>query len=85
MSQGLDDKIVAAVNINGSDLVIRPGVPYGGPQSLSGLRIATFPKGSIKDIVMKKWLQENGVEISSIKILPMGPGDASNGHRVAGH
>jgi NitT/TauT family transport system substrate-binding protein len=76
ISQGLDAKIVAAVNINGSDLVIRPGVPYGGPQSLIGLRIATFPPGSIQDMVMKKWLHENGVEISSIKILPMGPGDA---------
>ncbi len=76
ISQGLDAKIVAAVNINGSDLVLRPNVAYSGPKSLEGLSIGTFPPGSIQDIVMKKWLEDNGVDISKVQIHGMGPGDA---------
>jgi NitT/TauT family transport system substrate-binding protein len=76
ISQGLDAKIVAAVNINGSDLVFKQGVAYDGPQSLVGKTVGTFPPGSIQDTVMKKWLQDNNVPISDVKIIPMGPGDA---------
>jgi NitT/TauT family transport system substrate-binding protein len=72
----LDAKIVAAVNINGSDLVLRPNITYSGPKSLEGLSIGTFPPGSIQDIVMKKWLEDNGVDISKVQIHGMGPGDA---------
>jgi NitT/TauT family transport system substrate-binding protein len=56
ISAGLPAKIVAAVNINGSDLVLRPDLVYNGPASLAGLTIGTFPPGSIQDTVMKKWL-----------------------------
>jgi len=76
IAQGLDAKIVAAVNINGSDLVLGSNVPYDGPKSLEGLSIGTFPPGSIQDIVMKKWLKDNNVNISKIQIRGMGPGDA---------
>ncbi len=76
IAQGLDAKIVAAVNINGSDLVLRPDVAYNGPKSLEGLNIGTFPPGSIQDIVMKKWLKDNSVNISKIQIRGMGPSDA---------
>lgn len=76
IAQGLDAKIVAAVNINGSDLVLRPDIAYSGPKSLEGLSIGTFPPGSIQDIVMKKWLKDNNVDISKIQIHGMGPGDA---------
>lgn len=76
IAQGLDAKIVAAVNINGSDLVIKPDVAYSGPESLLGKSIGTFPPGSIQDIVMKKWLKDNNVDASKIDIHPMGPGEA---------
>ncbi|OPY47497.1 MAG: alkanesulfonate transporter substrate-binding subunit [Methanosaeta sp. PtaU1.Bin028] len=76
IASGLDAKIVAAVNTNGSDLVLRPDKAYLGPSSLEGMSIGTFPPGSIQDTVMKKWLQENGVDIDKVRILPMGPGDA---------
>ncbi len=76
ISEGLDAKIVAAVNTNGSDLVLKPGTEYTGPQSLVGLSIGTFPPGSIQDTVFKHWLEQSGVDESKIKILAMGPGDA---------
>ena len=76
ISQGLDAKIVAAVNINGSNLVFKTGEEYNSPSSLEGLSIGTFPPGSIQDTVMKKWLKEHNVDLSKVKILPMGPGDA---------
>jgi NitT/TauT family transport system substrate-binding protein len=55
-------KIVTAVNINGSNLVLRSD-NYSGPQSLAGLNIATFPPGTIQDLVLKKWLKDNNVDI----------------------
>lgn len=76
ISQGLDAKIVAAVNINGSDLSVMPDVAYSEPKSVEGLSIATFPAGSIQDIVMKKWLNDNGVDVSKIKFHALGPGEA---------
>jgi NitT/TauT family transport system substrate-binding protein len=76
ISQGLDAKIVAAVNINGSNLVLNPNATYEGPNSLSGLSIGTFPPGSIQDIVLKKWLKDNGVDISEVDIKAMDPGPA---------
>ena len=75
-SFNLDAKIVAAVNINGSDLSVMPDVAYSEPKSVEGLSIATFPAGSIQDIVMKKWLNENGVDVSKIKFHALGPGEA---------
>lgn len=76
ISQGLDAKIVAAVNINGSNLVLRPNINYTGPESLTGLKIGTFPPGSIQDIVIKKWLKDNSVDVSKIDLKAMSPGDA---------
>ncbi len=76
IGQGLEAKIVAAVQKNGSNLVIRPDVDYTGPQSLRGLKIATFPPSSIQDTVLKKWLKDNGVEPEEVDIKSMGPGDA---------
>lgn len=43
ISNGLDAKIVAGVNVNGSDLILRPGLAYNGPQSLACLTMGTFP------------------------------------------
>jgi len=76
ISEGMDAKIVAAVNINGSDLVLKSGLKYAGPQSLVGKSIGTFPPGSIQDTVLRHWLNESGVDASKLKILAMGPGDA---------
>lgn len=76
ISQGLDARIVAAVNINGSNLVLAPKVNYSGPQSLEGLSIATFPAGTIQDLVLKKWLKDSGIDVSKVAIKGMNPGDA---------
>lgn len=76
IAQGLDAKIVAGVNSNGSNLMVRPEVSYSGPDSLRGLSLGTFPPGSIQDTVLKKWLEDNGVSPEEIDIKSMGPGDA---------
>ena len=76
ISAGLPAKIVAAVNINGSDLVLRPDLVYNGPATLAGLSIGTFQPGSIQDTVMKKWLMENGVDVSTGRYQSHGPGTA---------
>jgi NitT/TauT family transport system substrate-binding protein len=62
ISQGLDAKIVAPVQINGSSLVLRPDHQYKSPQDLKGLKIATYPPGSIQDTLIRKWLKENGLD-----------------------
>jgi NitT/TauT family transport system substrate-binding protein len=76
-STGLDAKIVAAVNTEGSDLVLRSGLSYTGPQSLKGLKIATFQAGTIQDTILRNWLKENGIDPEKdVTIVGMGPGDA---------
>lgn len=75
-SNGLDAKIVAGVNTNGSNLVLRPDLTYRGPESLIGLRIGTFPPGTAQDVILKEWLIKNNINISLINITAMGPGDA---------
>ncbi|NYT18984.1 MAG: ABC transporter substrate-binding protein [Methanosarcinales archaeon] len=77
LATGLDAKIVAAVNTQGSDLVLRPEVPYESPEDLKGLKIATFPPGTIQDTLFRNWLIENGIDPENdLEIKAMGPGDA---------
>lgn len=78
LSSNLDAKIVAAVQTQGSDLVLRPEIPYEGPEDLKGLTIGTFPPGSIQDTLIRNWLEENGLDPDKdVIIKPMGPGDAT--------
>lgn len=78
LSTGLDAKIVAAVNTQGSDLVLRNEFKYDSPADLKGLKIATFPPGTIQDTIFKDWLIENGLEPGKdVEILAMGPGPAT--------
>ena len=77
VSTGLDAKIIAGVNTQGSDLVLRTGLDYTGPESLKGLKIATFQAGTIQDTVLRDWLKVNNVDPDKdVEILGMGPGDA---------
>ncbi|OYT62845.1 sulfonate ABC transporter substrate-binding protein [Methanosarcinales archaeon ex4484_138] len=77
IAQGLDAKVVACVNTNGSDLVLRPEIDYTTPEDLKGLTIATFRAGSIQDTVFKKWLIDNNINPDTdLTIKDMGPGDA---------
>lgn len=75
--EGLDAKIVACVQTQGSHLVLCPDIDYKGPQGLKKLKIATFPPGSIQDTVFRKWLKDNSIDPKKdLEIAPMGPGDA---------
>jgi NitT/TauT family transport system substrate-binding protein len=77
LATGLDAKIVAGVNTQGSDLVVRNGLVYTGPQSLKGTTIGTFPPGSIQDTVLRDWLQQNNLTPDKdVFIKGMTPGDA---------
>jgi NitT/TauT family transport system substrate-binding protein len=77
VSTGLDAKIIAGVNTQGSDLVVRNDLDYKGPQSLKGLTIATFPAGSIQDTVLRNWFTENNITPDKdVTIKGMSPGDA---------
>jgi NitT/TauT family transport system substrate-binding protein len=77
IATGLDAKIVAGVNTQGSDLVVRNDLDYKGPQSLKGLTVATFPAGSIQDTILRDWLKKNNLTPDSdVSIKGMTPGDA---------
>ena len=77
ISTGLDAKIIGGVNTQGSDLVLRTGLNYTGPQSLKGLKIATYQPGTIQDTVLRNWLKNNNVSADKdVEIVGMGPGDA---------
>jgi len=62
IDQGLEAKIVAGAQIQGSDLVLANDLPYESPQDLIGLKIATFPSGTLQDTVLRKWLIDNGID-----------------------
>jgi NitT/TauT family transport system substrate-binding protein len=77
VATGLDAKIIAGVNTQGSDLVVRNDLDYKGPQSLKGLKIATFQAGTIQDTILRNWLKENNISADKdLQIIGMGPGDA---------
>jgi NitT/TauT family transport system substrate-binding protein len=77
LANGLDAKIIAAVQTQGSDLVLRNEIPYETPDDLKGLKIATFPPGTIQDTLLRNWLLENGLDpVEDVTIIGMGPGDA---------
>ncbi len=77
VSTGLDAKIVAGVNTQGSDLVVRNDLDYKGPQNLKGLTIATFPAGTIQDTILRNWLKQNNITPDTdVTIKGMNPGDA---------
>ncbi|WP_340819207.1 ABC transporter substrate-binding protein [Methanolobus sp. WCC4] len=77
LASGLDAKIVAAVQIQGSDIVVRTDLPYESPEDLKGLKIATFPPGTIQDTLLRDWLKDNNIDPDEdVEILGMGPGDA---------
>jgi NitT/TauT family transport system substrate-binding protein len=77
IEEGLKAKIEASVQTNGSDLVVRKDFNYSGPRSLKGAKIATFPSGSIQDTIIRKWLNESGLDTEKdVTIYGMGPGEA---------
>jgi len=77
LATGLDAKIIAGVNTQGSDLVVKNDLDYKGPQSLKGMTIATFPVGSIQDTVLRDWLKKNNLTPDKdVFIKGMSPGDA---------
>ena len=77
VATGLDAKIIAGVNTQGSDLVVRNDLDYKGPQSLKGLKIATFQAGTIQDTILRNWLKQNNISADKdLEIIGMGPGDA---------
>jgi len=78
--EGLDAKIVAGVQTQGSALVIRPELvdEYEGPASLKGKTIATFPPGSIQHTVLSKWFLDNGIDPEGeVTLKAMGPSEAT--------
>ena len=73
----LDAKIIAGTQTQGSDLVLRPELPYESPEDLRDLKIATFPPGTIQDTLLRDWLRKNGLDPETdVEIVGMGPGDA---------
>ncbi len=77
IDQGLEAKIVAGVQTQGSDLVLANDLPYESPQDLVGLKIATFPPGTLQDTVLRKWLLDNDIDPKEdLTILGMGGADA---------
>lgn len=82
MYEGLDAKIVAGAQAQGSALVIRPELVEDyereGPLALKGKSIATFPPGSIQHTLLSKWLLDNGIDpVTDVDIKAMGPSDAA--------
>jgi NitT/TauT family transport system substrate-binding protein len=83
MYEGLDAKIVAGVQVNGSAIAIRPELveeyERDGVLSLKGKTIATYPPGSIQYTILSKWLLDNGIDPEKdVDMKAMSPSDAAS-------
>lgn len=78
IDKGLDAKIVAAVQTNGSSLILKTELShkYSGPSDLKGLKIAIIPTTSVQEAVLIKWLKDNNVDPKEIDLKSMGGGEA---------
>ena len=77
IASGADVKIVAAVQTDGSAIVVRNNLTYNSPQDLKGTTIATFPPGSIQDTLLREWLRNNNLKPDvDVVIKGMSQGDA---------
>jgi NitT/TauT family transport system substrate-binding protein len=83
MYEGLDAKIVAGVNVQGSAIAIRPELVEAyerdGVLSLKGKTIATYPPGSIQYTILSQWLVDNSIDPEKdVDIKAMAPSDAAS-------
>ncbi|MGY0288766.1 MAG: ABC transporter substrate-binding protein [Candidatus Methanodesulfokora washburnensis] len=75
LAKGIDAKIVAVANTEGSSIIAVPEFQYTGPSSLEGKTIMTYPPGSIQYTVLMKWLTDNGVNVSKVNVKSGGPAE----------
>ena len=68
IAKGLEAKIVASANNEGSALVMRNDFNYTGPRDLIGKKIATLPRPSIQDTVLRVWLLDSGIKPEDVDI-----------------
>ncbi|MCZ7397641.1 MAG: ABC transporter substrate-binding protein, partial [Candidatus Methanoperedens sp.] len=68
IAKGLEAKIVASANNEGSALVMRNDFNYTGPRDLIGKKIATLPRPSIQDTVLRVWLIDSGIKPEDVDI-----------------
>ena len=68
IAKGLEAKIVASANNEGSALVLRNDFNYTGPKDLIGKKIATLPRPSIQDTVLRVWLIDSGIKPEDVDI-----------------
>lgn len=66
MYEGLDAKIVAGVQVQGSAIVVRQDLAdeyrEKGIAALKGCKIGTYPAGSIQHTILSKYLADNGMD-----------------------
>jgi NitT/TauT family transport system substrate-binding protein len=74
IDQGLKAKIIAGSNIQGSDLVLANDLPYESPEDLKGLKIVTYPTGTMQPTVLRKWLIDNGIDPDNDLEIIQNPG-----------
>ncbi len=75
IAKGLEAKIVASANNEGSALVMRNDFNYTGPKDLVGRKIGTLPRPSIQDTVLRVWLLNNGIKPEDVDIKFMSGAD----------
>jgi NitT/TauT family transport system substrate-binding protein len=81
--EGLDAKIIAGAQTQGSAIVIRPELveeyERDGVLALKGKTIATYPPGSIQYTILTKWLSDNGIDPEKdVELKAMTPSDAAS-------
>lgn len=70
---GMDIKAIATTNVFPADvragIVVRSDSAIAGPADLQGKKVGVPGVGALLDVVMRKWLSENGVDPKSLNIV----------------
>ena len=71
IAKGLEAKIIASANNEGSALVMRNDFIFTAPADLIGKKIATLQPPSIQDTVLRVWLLNNGIKPGDVDLKYM--------------
>lgn len=69
-SKGSAVRIIAGAMSGGALLVMRSTLPFVGPASLQGLRIAAPAVGNTQDVSLREYLRQSGVKANVITVAP---------------
>jgi NitT/TauT family transport system substrate-binding protein len=85
-SRGTAVRLLSGACSGGAGLVLRPGLAYEGPRSLSGRTVVTPQLGNTQDVALRVFLLRNGLapeeQGGTVRVLPLSNAECFNQFRM---